>query len=151
MTDKIDEIQDLKTKIIQETGLTEKELGKTVSNKQKDLIKKLGPTGKIDELSALQLVAQQNYGISTIPQEKISKKAKTPFQQFLDHRDNAREMFLYTWETLRPQIDILLMKIKEEDQLIHSSLEKADKFLSQVIIPSIFKNDDEWFQPKNID
>ena len=147
----IDEIQDLKIKIIQEQEITEKELDKIVLNKKKELIKKLGKSGKIDELGTLQLVAQQNYGISTIPQQKISKKTKTSFQQFLDHRDNAREIFLYSWNNLRPEIDMLLMKIKKEDSAIYSSLEKADKFLSAIIIPSIFKNDDEWFQPKNVE
>ena len=147
----IDEIQDLKIIIIQELGITEKELDKIVLNKKKELIKKLGKSGKIDELGTLQLVAQQNYGISTIPQQKISKKIKTTFQQFLDHRDNAREMFLYSWYNLKPEIDMLLMKIKQEDSVIYSSLQKADEFLSGIVIPSIFKNDDDWFQPKNVE
>lgn len=151
MTDKSDEVGFLKDKIIDEAKISKKELDKLILEKKKEVKKTLGSTGKIDDNGVLHLIAQQNFGISLVPQPKISPKSKSSFQQFLDLRDNARETSLYVWENLRTEINNLLIKVKNEDPEVFKLLEDADKFLITIAIPSIFKTDETWFQPKDLD
>lgn len=148
---KLDEVQILKDKIIKEAKISKIKLNNLMSEKRKELKITLGSSGKIDDIGILYLIAQQNFGMPLVSTPKISIKPKSSFQQFLDHRDNSRETSLYIWNNLRVEIDSLLEKVKKEDIDVHKFLIDADKFLITIAIPSIFKTDETWFQPKDLD
>ncbi len=150
MSDKNDEVSNLKEKILEEQKISEKDLKKLIDSKKKELKITLGTSGKISDKAALQLIAQQDFGMSLIPQSKVSLKPKSAFDQFLELRDNARETSLYIWESLRPTIDLLIETVKKEDSDIHKLLLDADKFLATIAIPSIFKTEDTWIHPKDL-
>ncbi len=189
MSKKYDESELYREKIL-ENGISEKELQKLVKEKKSDLKKNLGKHGKIDDKSALFLIAKER-GIVLISSSTIVLEDKSDFERYLDYRDSTRETCLYLINTLEPKIDDLIKQVekievaeklviatknsnqtmidflnnKEYDELgieyldrsiastefIHHDLLMVKKYIDSLLIPSLFKNDEDWIRPKDFD
>ena len=182
MSKKYDESELYREKIL-ESGISEKELQKLVKEKKSDLKKNLGKHGKIDDKSALFLIAKER-GIVLISSSTIVLEDKSDFERYLDYRDSTRETCLYLINTLEPKIDDLIKQVekievaeklviatknsnqtmidflnnKEYDELgieyldrsiastefIHHDLLMVKKYIDSLLIPSLFKNDEDY-------
>ena len=148
MSKKFDESSLFREKIL-ESGISDSELKGLVKEAKADLKKTLGQHGKVDDKGIYTLIAKQ-LGVVLVTSRTEEPEQKSSFETYLDLRDNSRQTSLYVYQNLRSTIDSLLEQVKKEDEGIYNTLLEADDFLNSIIIPSIFKTDDTWVRPKNL-
>ncbi|CAD6368403.1 hypothetical protein NMT12_100032 [metagenome] len=134
--------------IKQRDDLDKKKVAKLIKEKKVALSKKLGK-GAIDDQGALFLIAQ-DLGVSLTESSPLFESSKSDFERFLDYRDYSRESSLYILEKLNNTIEENIERIQKIDQDIGNKIIDVHNNFKDIIMPSLFNDDDTWERPKDL-